>query len=174
MMLEHNTPIEISNPTVRSYWIQYYRSVCRIVSRIPIGFLSDHRILGRFRSVLYRIPSDPISDWITWVGTHSNWGLLFQLLSIRFQHRPISLKRSPSLSSNNVSFAWLKSSPQISQFLEWQFAVLILLFHLQCSTALNHHVYRILLFQLNSFEHAWSIIQSVSSMATFLSVRSSS
>jgi hypothetical protein len=69
MMLEHNTPIDISNPTVRSYWIQYYRSVCSMVSRIPIGFLSDHRIssdFGKipigFRSVLYCISSDPISD----------------------------------------------------------------------------------------------------------------
>jgi hypothetical protein len=80
MMLEHNTPIEISNPTVRSYWIQHYRSVCRIVSRIPIGFLSDHWIVGRFRSVLYRISSDPISDWINWVAAAKQ--LLFGSFSL--------------------------------------------------------------------------------------------
>jgi hypothetical protein len=60
MMLEHNTPIEISNPTVRSYWIQYYRSVCRIVSRIPIGFLSDHRIWEDSDRILIGSVSHPI------------------------------------------------------------------------------------------------------------------
>ncbi len=50
MMLEHNTPIEISNPTVRFYRVRYYRSVCRIVFRIPIGFLSDPRILGKMQN----------------------------------------------------------------------------------------------------------------------------
>jgi hypothetical protein len=60
MMLEHNTPIEISNPTVRCYWIQYYRSACRIVSRIPIGFLLDHRISSDFGKIPISSVSHPI------------------------------------------------------------------------------------------------------------------
>ncbi len=59
MMLEHNTSIEISNPTVRSYWIQYYTTDPSVGS--SLGFLSDFcRIIG-FWEDCDRIPIGSVS-----------------------------------------------------------------------------------------------------------------